>query len=204
MWSFVRFLWGILQWGWLIMRTSCYQLDLWLQRGIKETMIIKRLIISLFHRARIRALSGSYFLVCISNFWSLVKCAKLLRYRDSIPKALYYIFLLTYQLAHVPQWLLNANYDKLWWCSFADIRGVRIDNIEPPHDKTKKMTFAPSEDRSAQSDQSSLSAWRIIGSLGTHKAHSEHSDQTGWMPRLIWVFARRTGHIIGFLMTWLK
>ena len=45
---------------------------------------------------------------------------------------------------------------------------------------------------SAQSDQSSLSAWRIIGSLDTHWAHSEDSDQTGRMPRLIWVFAGRT------------
>ena len=44
---------------------------------------------------------------------------------------------------------------------------------EPPHDKTKKMTCAPSKD----SDQpvqwpvwseSSLSAWRMLGSLATH------------------------------------
>ena len=45
---------------------------------------------------------------------------------------------------------------------------------------------------SAQSDQSSLSAWRKLGPLATHWAHSEDSDQTGWMPRLIWVFAGRT------------
>ena len=44
----------------------------------------------------------------------------------------------------------------------------------------------------AQSDQSSLSAWRKLGSLATHWAHSEDSDQTGRMPRLIWVFAGRT------------
>ena len=42
---------------------------------------------------------------------------------------------------------------------------------------------------SAQSDQSSLSAWRKLGSLATHWAHSEDSDQTGRMPWLIWVFA---------------
>ena len=36
---------------------------------------------------------------------------------------------------------------------------------------------------SAQSDQSSLSAWRKLGSLATHLAHSQDSD------RLIWVFA---------------
>ena len=45
---------------------------------------------------------------------------------------------------------------------------------------------------SAQSDQSSLSTWRWLGSLATHWAHSEDSDQTGRMPRLIWVFAGST------------
>ena len=36
--------------------------------------------------------------------------------------------------------------------------------------------------------ESSLSAWRKLGSLATYWAHSENSDQTWWMPRLIWVF----------------
>ena len=40
--------------------------------------------------------------------------------------------------------------------------------------------------------ESSLSAWRKLGPLATHWAHSEDSDQTGRMPRLIWVFAGRT------------
>ena len=48
--------------------------------------------------------------------------------------------------------------------------------------------------------ESSLSAWRKLGSLATHWAHSKDSDQTGWMPRLIWVFAGCTGHFIGFVM----
>ena len=39
--------------------------------------------------------------------------------------------------------------------------------------------------------ESSLFAWRKLGSLATHWAHSEDSDQTGQMPRLIWVFAGR-------------
>ena len=33
--------------------------------------------------------------------------------------------------------------------------------------------------------ESSLSAWEKLSSLATHWAHSEDSDQTGWMPRLI-------------------
>ena len=47
---------------------------------------------------------------------------------------------------------------------------------------------------------SSLSAWRTVGSLSTHRVHSEYSDQSGWMPRLIWVYAGRTCHIVGFVV----
>ena len=48
--------------------------------------------------------------------------------------------------------------------------------------------------------ESSLSAWRKLGSLATHWAHSEDSDQTGCMPRLIWVFAGRT--VILSVLSW--
>ena len=47
--------------------------------------------------------------------------------------------------------------------------------------------------------ESSLSAWRKLRSLATQWGHSEDSDQTGRMPRLIWVFAGRTGHFVGFV-----
>ena len=40
--------------------------------------------------------------------------------------------------------------------------------------------------------ESSLSAWRKLGSLATQKAHIKASVQTGRMPKLIWVFAGRT------------
>ena len=46
--------------------------------------------------------------------------------------------------------------------------------------------------------ESSLSASRKLWSLATQWAQSEDSDQTGRMPRLIWVFAGRTCHFIGF------
>ena len=52
--------------------------------------------------------------------------------------------------------------------------------------------------------ESSLSAWRKLGSLATHWAHSEDSDQTGSMPRMIWVFAGRTYHFVRFVMRRLK
>ena len=35
-------------------------------------------------------------------------------------------------------------------------------------------------------------------------ADSEDSDQSGRMPRLIGVFAGRTGHAVGFVVHWLK
>ena len=40
--------------------------------------------------------------------------------------------------------------------------------------------------------ESSLSTWRKLVSLATHWVHGEDSDQTGQMPRLIWVFTGRT------------
>ena len=51
--------------------------------------------------------------------------------------------------------------------------------------------------------EASLSAWRNIGPLATHLGHSEYSDQTGWMPRLIWVFIGCTGSA-SFVMLRLK
>ena len=45
--------------------------------------------------------------------------------------------------------------------------------------------------------ESSLSAWRKLGSLAIHWLHSKESDQTALIPRLIWVFARRTSHFQG-------
>ena len=38
-------------------------------------------------------------------------------------------------------------------------------------------------------DMTKPTKWRKFGSLTTHWAHSEDSDQTGRMPRLIWIFA---------------
>ena len=47
--------------------------------------------------------------------------------------------------------------------------------------------------------ESSLFAWRKLGSLATHWVHSEDSDHTGWMPMLIWVFAGRTVILLVFV-----
>ena len=70
--------------------------------------------------------------------------------------------------------------------------------------KPTKWCVHPAKIRSAwastQSDQSSLSAWRKLGSLATHLAHSKDSDQTGWMLRLIWVFAGPTVFLL--VLSW--
>ena len=50
----------------------------------------------------------------------------------------------------------------------------------------------------------SLSAWRTIGSLATHWAHSEDSDQIERMSRLTWVFGGRTCYFVGFVLRWLE
>ena len=68
---------------------------------------------------------------------------------------------------------------------------------EPRHDKTNKMSVRPAKTRISLGirpvwSESSMSAWRNLGSLATHWAHSKDPDQTGRMPRLIWVFAGRT------------
>ena len=50
--------------------------------------------------------------------------------------------------------------------------------------------------------ESSLSAWRNFGSLASNWADSEDSDQTGWMPKLIWIIDGRTGDFVGYVMRW--
>ena len=73
---------------------------------------------------------------------------------------------------------------------------------EPPHDKTNNVAVCPAKTQISLGirpvwSESSLSAWRKHGSLATHWAHSEDSDQTRRMPRLIWVFA---GHTVTLLV----
>ena len=48
--------------------------------------------------------------------------------------------------------------------------------------------------------ESSLSAWRKLGSLATHWVDSKDSDQTWWMPRLIGIFTGCT--LILLVLSW--
>ena len=64
---------------------------------------------------------------------------------------------------------------------------------EPRHDKTNKMRPAKTQISLGIRPVWSVFAVRMKKpwSLATHSAHSEDSDQTGRVPRLIWVFAGR-------------
>ena len=80
---------------------------------------------------------------------------------------------------------------------------------EPHHAKTNKIICAPAKTQISLGirpvwSESVLSAWRKLGSLATHWVHSEDSDQSRRMPRLILVFAGLTDHIVGFVMRRLK
>ena len=72
-------------------------------------------------------------------------------------------------------------------------------------DKTNNVAVCPAKTQISLGicpvrPESSLSAWRKLGSLATHWAHREDSDQTGWMPRLIGVFAGCT--LILLVLSW--
>ena len=51
--------------------------------------------------------------------------------------------------------------------------------------------------------ESSLYALSVAKDLMLVQAHNQDSDQTGRMPRLIWVFAGRKSHF-AIVMLWLK
>ena len=83
-----------------------------------------------------------------------------------------------------------------------------------PHDRTNKMTLHPAK------TQISLGIHPVWLELGIHPVwlesslctqwvakdpsflhvDSEDSDQTGQMPRLIWVFAGQTYHFVGYVV----
>ena len=94
-----------------------------------------------------------------------------------------------------PYFFLLANCSNVSWCSLASIKWAASW-------QNHQNDCVPSEDsdRCPVWSESSLSTWRKLGSLATHWAHSEDSDQTGRMPRLIWVFTGRT--FILLVLSW--
>ena len=80
---------------------------------------------------------------------------------------------------------------------------------EPPHDKTNKMAVRPAKTQISLGirpvwSESSLCAQWVAKDPSFLHADSEDSNQTGRMPRLIWVFAGRTCHFVGFVTRRLK
>ena len=76
---------------------------------------------------------------------------------------------------------------------------------EPPHDKTNKMILRPAKTQISLCicpvwSESSLCAQWVAKDPSFLHADSEDSVHTGRMPRLIWVFAWRTCHFVGFFM----
>ena len=104
------------------------------------------------------------------------------------------------------------------WLKFGDFYRADLDlaiftgpililheSSEPPRDKTNKMTVRPAKTqitlgiRPVWSESPLCTHWVAKDPSFLH-GDSEDSDQTGWMPRLIWVFTVRRCHFVGFVM----
>ena len=93
--------------------------------------------------------------------------------------------------------IYNCNPSLIDEPSLQIIHGNNLSLNEPRHDKTNKMSVRPAKTqislgiRPVWSESSLCAQWVAKDPRFLH-ADSEDSDQTGRMPRLIWVFAGRT------------
>ena len=93
-----------------------------------------------------------------------------------------------------PKHVFSCHLLKICWVS----NGYWVSKwFEPRHDKTNKMRVRPAKTQISLGIRpvwsvSSLSAQWVANDPSFLHADSEYSDQTGRMPRLIWVFAGRT------------
>ena len=98
---------------------------------------------------------------------------------------------------------------KVWSVStlFASFGCIIILLIfEPPHGKINKRHVHPAKTRISLGirpvwSESSLCAQRVTKDPRFLHADREDADQTAQMPRLVWVFAGRTCHFVGFVMS---
>ena len=117
------------------------------------------------------------------NEWSL-RCMKDIY--------LYWVFLKTWWISFPSQYMHNAKFSNCYlWCN--ELCSQFKVKMSSHMTKPTKWYVHPVKTQISLGirpvwSESSLSAWRKHGSLATHSAHSEDSDQTGRMPRLIWVF----------------
>ena len=81
--------------------------------------------------------------------------------------------------------------------NFINHASCSVKQYEPPHHKTNKMTMRPAKTQISLGitpvwSESSLCTQWVAKDPNFLHADSKDSDQTGRMPRLIWVFAERT------------
>ena len=138
-------------------------------------------------------------LIDLLNFWGWEYVPNEMEFAQYIRTTLYLVYYLL--IAFRGKWIIccYSSYLRVKWGCQMTFKNV------PHHDKTNKVECTPSED-SAQSDPPSpirvfavrmKKAWALNYQLS---AHGEDSDQTG----LIWVFAGRTCHFVGFVRRRLK
>ena len=93
----------------------------------------------------------------------------------------------------------------MWFISEATTEDKdALSECEPPHDKSNKMAFVPSEDLDQPGHPPSLIRIFAARSMDMRTQCSfmrtAKTDQSGRMHRLICVFAGRHGHFVGFVM----
>ena len=93
-----------------------------------------------------------------------------------------------------------------WVWSGSTLFAIPSALFEPRHDKTNKMSVRQAKTqislgiRTVWSESSLCAKWVAEGPRFLH-VDSEDSDQTGRMPRLIWVFGGRTLIFVCFVMS---
>ena len=130
-----------------------------------------------------------FFSVMILSFWTLrcVQTVKTQICRSSLIRVYTVCHCVCTLWTHSP----GTHYSMLkLYCSKLRI----ITTIEPPRDKTNKMTVRPAKTQISLGihpvwSESSLCAQWVAKDPSFLHADSEDSDQTGRKPRLIWVFA---------------
>ena len=129
-------------------------------------------------------------------FWSRQNFAKLLLFFNSEPHSLYQTFEFLYLFNKQPQLSFI-----LIFCNYKFVKKHILKKalfiIWAATWQNQQNECAPSKTQISLGihpvwSESLLSAWRKLGSLVTHWVHSKDSDQTGQMPRLIWIFAGHT------------
>ena len=110
-------------------------------------------------------------------------------------------------------WAINLKcFALIIYCKLSMAIPRTISN-EPQHDKTNKVSVRPEKTQISLGirpvwSESSLSAWRKLGSLATHWTHSEDSDQTGRTVTLLVLSCRGSNNCsncwsaYAFLLLW--